>query len=66
MMIDLRNSGAEFEAWKQSPEGKAAAAKAKKMTKAEMIADIVCTMMRIAHEPEEEIERMRQKCLASE
>lgn len=66
MNIDLRNSGAEFEAWQQSPEGKAAAAKAKKMTKAEMIAEIICTMMRIAHEPEEEIERMRQKCLASE
>lgn len=65
-MIDLKNSAAEFEAWKQSPEGKAAAAKADRMTKAEKICDIIVTMMRIAHEPEEEIERMRQKCLASE
>lgn len=65
-MIDLKNSAAEFEAWKQSPEGKAAAAKADRMTKAEKIADIICTLMRISHEPEEEIERMRQKCLASE
>lgn len=62
-MNDLKNSAAEFAAWRNSPEGKAAAAKADRMTKAEMIAEIVCTMMRIAHEPEEEIERMRQKCL---
>lgn len=65
-MIDLRNSGAEFAAWRNSPEGKAAAAKAEKMTKAEKICDIITTLMRIAHEPEEEIERMRQKCLTSE
>lgn len=65
-MIDLKNSAAEFAAWRNSPEGRAAAAKADRMTKQEKIADILAIMMRIAHEPEEEIERMRQKCLTSE
>lgn len=65
-MIEMKNSAAEFAAWRNSPDGRAAAAKADKMTKQEKIADIITTLMRIAHEPEEEIERMRQKCLASE
>ena len=59
-MVEM-NSAAEFAAWRNSPEGKAAAAKADRMTKQEKIADIICTLMRIAHEPAEEIERMRQK-----
>lgn len=65
-MIDLKNSAAEFAAWRNSPEGKAAAAKADRMTKQEKIADILACMMRIAHEPPEAIEQMRKKCLASE
>ena len=57
------NEFAEFEAWKQSPEGKKAAEDADKMTKAEKIADIMRILMTLAGEPEDAIRDMMQKCL---
>lgn len=57
------NEFAEFEAWKQSPEGKKAAVEADKMTREEKIADIMRILMTLAGEPEDAIRDMMQKCL---
>lgn len=57
------NDFAEFEAWKQSPEGKAAAARADKMTREEKIAEIMRILMTLAGEPEEAIRDQMQKCM---
>lgn len=52
-----------FQEWKQTEDGKQAAADADKMTKAQKIAEIMRIMMKIAGEPEEAIEAQMKKCL---
>lgn len=52
-----------FENWKRSPEGRAAADHAGKMSKQEMVAEILTILMRLAGESDAAIAEQREKCL---
>lgn len=62
-MIDMKNSAAEFAAWRNSPEGKAAAATADGMTKQEKICRIIEILMELSGESADAIEAQKQKIM---
>lgn len=64
--METKKNPSSMNAWKETPEGKQAAADADKMTKAEKIAEIMRIMMTLAGEPEEAIVKQVAKCLQSE
>jgi hypothetical protein len=60
---DAEQTMLSFQAWKETAEGKKAAAEADKMTREEKIADIMRILMTLAGEPEEAIRDQMQKCM---
>lgn len=52
-----------FQAWKETAEGKKAAAEADTMTREQKIAEIMRILMTLAGEPEEAIAAQVAKCL---
>lgn len=60
---DAEQTMLSFQAWKETAEGKKAAAEADKMTREEKIADIMRILMTLAGEPEEAIAAQVAKCM---